>query len=123
MSQIHVLLPPEETSVLPTGDTSFLHVLVSDKPPQNTSTSRSPNQSKQDLGFGIALKQLSILLGRKQPPLLLVESGLMTPRLCIQRAPLWWPLGEGRVPLLSSGDPWTFSSYSSNATSVHRKRK
>lgn len=51
-----MLLSPEETSVLPTGDTSFLHVLVSDKPPQNTSTSRSPNQSKQDVGFGIGFE-------------------------------------------------------------------
>lgn len=81
-----MLLSPEETSVLPTGDTSFLHVLVSDKPPQNTSTSRSPNQSKQDLGFGIGFETVVHPPGEEAATLLLVESGLMTPRLCIQRA-------------------------------------
>lgn len=72
----------------PQGDTSFLYVLVRDKSPQSTSTNRSQNQSKQDLGFVVGFETIIHPPGEEAAGLVLckaVKPGV-TPKFCIQRA-------------------------------------
>lgn len=71
----------------PQGDMAFLYVLIQDKPPRSTSTNRSQTKASRILDYlPLALKQLCILLGRKQLALLFVKQPILAiPRFCIRR--------------------------------------
>lgn len=95
-----MLVAPQETSVLPAVGYLLPICVVQDKSPQSTSTNRSQNQSKQNLGFALGFETVVHPPGEKTAGLVLCKATKPgDPKvLHPESSPLWWPLEEGEVP-------------------------